>query len=94
MQGFDRTSKYKFEGGDAAWEEEKLGSYAYSEVRFVEIHENLCSEVSEGKDQCYNLLDEYDEVSIIYLSDLMFKFIYCSIWKHGGLKNKKNSLIL
>ncbi|KAF7287748.1 hypothetical protein GWI33_003383 [Rhynchophorus ferrugineus] len=60
-KGLDRTSKFKFEGGDAAWEEEKLGSYATSEVRFVEIHENLCTEVLEGKDQCYSLLDEYDE---------------------------------
>ncbi|XP_030748515.1 cysteine-rich with EGF-like domain protein 2 [Sitophilus oryzae] len=60
-KGLERTSKYKFEGGDAAWEEEKLGSYAHSEVRFVEIHEKLCSDVSEGRDQCYQLLEEYDE---------------------------------
>lgn len=60
-QGLDRTSKYKFEGGDTAWEEKNLGSYAHSEVRFVEIHENLCSEVIEGKDQCYQVLEEYDE---------------------------------
>nr|XP_023027027.1 cysteine-rich with EGF-like domain protein 2 [Leptinotarsa decemlineata] len=60
-KGLERTSKFKFEGGDAAWEEEKLGSYSTSEVRLVEIHEKLCSEVVEGKEQCYNLLDEYDE---------------------------------
>ncbi|KAJ8956218.1 hypothetical protein NQ317_019074 [Molorchus minor] len=59
--GLERTSKFKFEGGDTAWEEEKLGSYATSEVRFVEIQEKLCSEVTIGKDQCYNLLEEYDE---------------------------------
>ncbi|KAG5895488.1 hypothetical protein JTB14_011186 [Gonioctena quinquepunctata] len=60
-KGLERTAKYKFEGGDTAWEEEKLGSYSTSEVRLVEIHEKLCSEVIEGKEQCYNLLDEYDE---------------------------------
>ncbi|KAJ8934855.1 hypothetical protein NQ314_013126 [Rhamnusium bicolor] len=59
--GLERTSKFKFEGGDAAWEEEKLGSYATSEIRFVEIQEKLCSEVLDGKEQCYNLLEEYDE---------------------------------
>lgn len=60
-KGLERTSKYKFEGGDTAWEEEKLGSYATSEVRFVEIHENLCSEVTSGKEQCYELLEKYDD---------------------------------
>lgn len=57
-----RTASFKFEGGDADWEEKKLGSYANSEVRFVEIHEKLCSEVVEGKAQCYQLLEEYEEV--------------------------------
>ncbi|KAL1493284.1 hypothetical protein ABEB36_011368 [Hypothenemus hampei] len=61
-KGVERTSKFKFEGGDTAWEEKNLGSYAKSEVRFVEIHEKLCSEVVEGKNQCYQLLEEYDEV--------------------------------
>ncbi|CAG9855194.1 unnamed protein product [Phyllotreta striolata] len=60
-KGLERTSKFKFEGGDAAWEEEKLGSYQTSEVRFVEIHEKLCSEVLDGKESCYNLLEEYEE---------------------------------
>ncbi|XP_060526520.1 cysteine-rich with EGF-like domain protein 2 [Cylas formicarius] len=61
-KGLERTAKYRFEGGDTAWEEEKLGSYATSEIRFVEIHEKLCSEVIVGKDHCYVLLEEYDEV--------------------------------
>jgi hypothetical protein len=47
----ERTARGKFEGGDAAWEEERLGSYSYSEVRLVEIQEKLCSNVEEGKDQ-------------------------------------------
>ncbi|CAG9828297.1 unnamed protein product [Diabrotica balteata] len=60
-KGLERTSKYKYEGGDTAWEEEKLGTYATSEVRFVEIQEKLCSEVHNGKDQCYKLLEEYED---------------------------------
>lgn len=67
MQGLQRTASFKFEGGDADWEEKKLGSYANSEVRFVEIHEKLCSEVVEGKAQCYQLLEEYEEVIYIKL---------------------------
>lgn len=60
-KGLERTSKYKFEGGDTAWEEEKLGQYSTSEVRFVEIHEKLCSELKVGKEQCYELLEQLDD---------------------------------
>ncbi|XP_057664708.1 cysteine-rich with EGF-like domain protein 2 [Diorhabda carinulata] len=60
-KGIDRTTNYKFEGGDTAWEEEKLGSYATSEVRFIEILEKLCSELKDDKDQCYQLLEELEE---------------------------------
>ncbi|KRT79886.1 hypothetical protein AMK59_7076 [Oryctes borbonicus] len=59
-RGVDRTAKGKFEGGDTAWEEEKLGSYARSEIRLVEIQEKICSDVEEGKEQCYRLHEEYD----------------------------------
>lgn len=47
----ERTARGKFEGGDAAWEEERLGSYSRSEVRLVEIQEKLCADVERGKDQ-------------------------------------------
>jgi hypothetical protein len=47
----ERTARGNFEGGDAAWEEERLGSYSHSEVRLVEIQEKLCSSVERGKDQ-------------------------------------------
>lgn len=60
QQGLERTRKGKFEGGDTAWEEEKLGSYASSELRLIEIQEHLCSEIKEGKDQCYALNEHYD----------------------------------
>lgn len=62
MQGMERTKKGKFEGGDTAWEEEKLGSYATSEVRLVEIQENICKDIEEGRDQCYALHEEYDSM--------------------------------
>ncbi|KAK9751881.1 TLR4 regulator and MIR-interacting MSAP [Popillia japonica] len=59
-RGVDRTATGKFEGGDTAWEEEKLGSYARSEIRLVEIQEKICSDVEEGREQCYRLHEEYD----------------------------------
>jgi hypothetical protein len=60
----ERTARGKFEGGDAAWEEERLGSYSRSEVRLIEIQEKLCINVERGKDQvslitelfCQNML--------------------------------------
>lgn len=54
----DKTSRGKFEGGDAAWEESKLKSYSRSEVRLVEIQEGLCSEVKKQQDKCYALAEE------------------------------------
>ena len=55
--GIERTSRGKFEGGDAAWEEknQKKG-YAISEVRFVEIQERLSTDVSRGETQVNLLL--------------------------------------
>ncbi|XP_045518051.1 cysteine-rich with EGF-like domain protein 2 [Pieris brassicae] len=55
---FEKTSRGKFDGGDVAWEETKLKSYAQSEIRLVEIQENLCSELSRHMDECYSVAEE------------------------------------
>ena len=57
----EKTSRGKHEGGDANWEEEKLRSYKTSEVRLVEIQENLCRDVGRGEDQCHNLAEENEQ---------------------------------
>ena len=62
LKGVDRTAKGKFEGGDAVWEEEKLGSYANSEIRLVEIQEKVCLDIAEGNDQCYSLQERYESI--------------------------------
>jgi len=64
--GLERTARGKFEGGDAAWEEknQKKG-YAISEVRFVEIQEKLCLDVSRGETQCHDNHHNWEE----YLED-------------------------
>ncbi|KAM3965160.1 cysteine-rich with EGF-like domain protein 2-A [Aphomia sociella] len=58
----EKTSRGKYEGGDAAWEEAKLKSYARSEVRLVEIQEGLCSELKRHQDHCYSLAEEVEHV--------------------------------
>lgn len=60
-KGVDRTSRYKFEGGDATWEENKQGKYAESEVRLTEIQEELCKDVIKGQLQCHKLASENEE---------------------------------
>ncbi|XP_071508883.1 protein disulfide isomerase Creld2-like [Diadema antillarum] len=58
-EGMERTSRYSYEGGDADWEEKKLGSYATSEMRFIEVTEGLC----ENKEHdCHNLLETQEEL--------------------------------
>lgn len=58
----DKTSRGKYEGGDAAWEEAKLKSYSRSEIRLVEIQENMCSELNAYKDPCYVLAEEAEQI--------------------------------
>ncbi|KAF2367310.1 protein of unknown function DUF3456 [Trinorchestia longiramus] len=61
-KGLERTSRSKFEGGDAAWEEEKMGSYKTSEVRLIEIQEHLCSEVERAQRQCEGLAEDHERL--------------------------------
>lgn len=58
----EKTSRGKYEGGDAAWEETKLKSYSRSEVRLVEIQEGLCSDLQTHQDQCYTIAEETEQV--------------------------------
>lgn len=60
-RGMETTEKATFEGGDTAWEEANLGRYATSEIRLVEIQEKICSDIEEGRDQCYVMLEEYGD---------------------------------
>jgi hypothetical protein len=64
----ERTARGKFEGGDAAWEEERLGSYSRSEVRLVEIQEKLCTNVERGKDQVRIIVLLKDIFTELYVS--------------------------
>jgi hypothetical protein len=54
---FEETSNSGYNGGSTAWEEEKLGSYANSEVRLVEIMDSVCSSDRE----CHKFVEDYEE---------------------------------
>ncbi|KAG7199952.1 hypothetical protein KM043_014383 [Ampulex compressa] len=59
-KGIERTTREKFDGGDAAWEEDKLGKYGRSETRLTEIQEKLCTEIERGENQCHSLAAEVE----------------------------------
>ncbi|XP_020606736.1 cysteine-rich with EGF-like domain protein 2-B [Orbicella faveolata] len=57
-KGKDKTEKANFGGGNTDWEERKLGSYANSETRLVEIMEGLCD---ESASECHAMVEEQEE---------------------------------
>ncbi|XP_024139093.1 cysteine-rich with EGF-like domain protein 2 [Oryzias melastigma] len=58
-KGFDRTAKQNFGGGNTAWEERKLSKYETSEIRLVEILEELCESSSFD---CNRMVEENEEL--------------------------------
>ncbi|CAL1263539.1 unnamed protein product [Larinioides sclopetarius] len=63
LKAVDETTRQSFAGGDADWEREKLGAYENSELRFIEIQEKLCSDVTSGKDQFVALTIHMDRTA-------------------------------
>ncbi|XP_041974660.1 cysteine-rich with EGF-like domain protein 2 [Aricia agestis] len=60
--GLERTARGKYEGGDAAWEEEKLKkSYKRSEMRLIDIQDGLCKEESKYAVQCHHTAEKAEE---------------------------------
>jgi len=59
-QGMDKTAKNHFGGGDTAWEESRLGNYARSETRLLEILENVCKGASKDS-ACHAMVEEHEE---------------------------------
>ncbi|XP_053600717.1 cysteine-rich with EGF-like domain protein 2 isoform X2 [Plodia interpunctella] len=61
-KGLERTSRGKYEGGDAAWEEEKLKkSYKRSEMRLIDIQEGICKEETKHSVQCHHMAEKAEE---------------------------------
>jgi len=59
-KGLEKTAKNHFSGGDTAWEESRLGSYARSETRFLEILENVCKDAKK-ESRCHAIVEEYED---------------------------------
>ncbi|OXB81019.1 UNVERIFIED_CONTAM: hypothetical protein H355_004939 [Colinus virginianus] len=57
-QGLADTAKKNFGGGNTAWEEKTLSKYESSEIRLVEITENLCD---SSNFECNNMVEEHEE---------------------------------
>lgn len=61
-KGLERTARGKYEGGDAAWEEEKLKkSYKRSDMRLIDIQDGLCRENREHSSQCHSIAEKAEE---------------------------------
>uniref|UniRef100_A0A7E5A1N7 Cysteine-rich with EGF-like domain protein 2 n=1 Tax=Panagrellus redivivus TaxID=6233 RepID=A0A7E5A1N7_PANRE len=71
--GMKKTEKQHFAGGNTDWEERKLGKFATSETRFIEVLEHACKkesladskEFDAAKDlkfRCHTLVEEHEEV--------------------------------
>lgn len=60
-KGLERTARGKYEGGDAAWEEEKLKkSYKRSEMRLIDIQDGICKE-KDYSIQCHHVAEKAEE---------------------------------
>lgn len=58
-KGFDRTAKQNFGGGNTAWEERALSKYETSEIRLVEIVDDLCDSSSF---ECNRMVEEHEDL--------------------------------
>lgn len=56
-----KTDGKNFEGGDVDWEKKNLGTYSNSEIRFIEVQEQLCQD-SKFKTECLLLAEKYEEI--------------------------------
>ncbi|XP_058529798.1 protein disulfide isomerase CRELD2 isoform X2 [Ochotona princeps] len=57
-QGMADTANKNFGGGNTAWEEKTLSKYEFSEIRFLEIVEGLCS---SSDFECNQMVEEHEE---------------------------------
>lgn len=57
-KGLEDTAKKNFGGGNTAWEEKTLSKYEISEIRLVEIIDNLCD---SSDFECNRMVEEHEE---------------------------------
>eukprot|EP00794_Sanderia_malayensis_P005917 gene5917-6603_t len=53
------TKNHNFGGGNTDWEESRLGTYAKSESRLLEILDTVCDKVSK-ESTCHAMIEEYE----------------------------------
>uniref|UniRef100_A0A8D0FRT0 Cysteine rich with EGF like domains 2 n=1 Tax=Strix occidentalis caurina TaxID=311401 RepID=A0A8D0FRT0_STROC len=81
--GLADTAKKNFGGGNTAWEEKTLSKYESSEIRLVEIIENLCD---SSNFECNNMVEEHEEQYevISFKSNLEVDFFEFFLACRGG----------
>ncbi|PAA68607.1 hypothetical protein BOX15_Mlig014948g1, partial [Macrostomum lignano] len=66
QRGLERTARDNFGGGNTNWEETRLGTYALSETRLVDITDRLCKDKDNEMDgvtssECHAMLEKIEE---------------------------------
>ncbi|XP_055929458.1 protein disulfide isomerase CRELD2-like isoform X3 [Argiope bruennichi] len=87
LKAVDETTRQSFAGGDADWEREKLGAYENSELRFIEIQEKLCSDITSGKDQNGGTREQPGNC----ICNTGYTGVLCDECKHGYYQDKSSS---
>lgn len=83
----EKTARGKHESGDTAWEEQNLNVYAKSEVRFAEIADHICSDLSRSQDQCFAFFEEIeDELSLWFTKE---QDVHPDLYEHLCIKIKE-----
>ncbi|XP_065066902.1 cysteine-rich with EGF-like domain protein 2-A isoform X2 [Rhopilema esculentum] len=59
LEKMTKTEKHGFGGGNTDWEESRLGTYAKSESRLLEILDEVCIKVSK-ESICHAMIEEYE----------------------------------
>ncbi|PAA87523.1 hypothetical protein BOX15_Mlig018256g1, partial [Macrostomum lignano] len=66
QRGLERTARDNFGGGNTNWEETRLGTYALSETRLVDITDRLCKDKDNEMNgvtssECHAMLEKIEE---------------------------------
>lgn len=97
-EGLDSSRRSNFGGGNTAWEESRLGAWAFSETRLVGVMENVCKQATKPP-ICSSLVEEHEEAveewwNTKFRADPkkadLFQFLCIDRLKVSSFVNRKN----
>lgn len=75
FQGLERTKNGHFGGGNTAWEEKNLLTYANSEIRLYEIYETLCTDTTQNQDMVKKInVTHFNMFFMVYIKIIIIYF--------------------